>query len=100
MTEQRPSLYLFHGDDEFAINQELTKMRSRLGDETTADMNTTHIDGRSFNLDELIGATRAMPFLAERRLVVLIDPLGGLKSTQDRERFKAELEQIQTQLRW
>jgi DNA polymerase-3 subunit delta len=94
MVEQRPSIYLFHGDDEFAINQELAKMQSRLGDATTAEMNTTHLDGRSLNLDELVRAARSMPFIAERRLVILTDPLGGLKSQKDRERFKKELTQI------
>ena len=94
MTEQRPSIYLFHGDDEFAMNQEIAKMQSRLGDAATADMNTTHLDGPSLDIAELVQATRAMPFLAERRLVILTDPLGGLASTKVRERFKKELEQI------
>ena len=69
MSATRPSVYLLHGDDEFALTQEITKMREHLGDPTTADMNTTYLDGRSLDLDELTRSVRAMPFLAERRLV-------------------------------
>jgi len=92
MTDRKPVVYIFHGDDEFAIGQTLTEIESQMGDPSTAAMNTTTLDGRNLNLDELIQATRAMPFLAERRLVVLTDPLGSLKSSTDRDKFKSILE--------
>ena len=94
MSATRPSVYLLHGDDEFALAQEIAKMRELLGDPTTADMNTTHLDGRSLDLDELVRAVRAMPFLADRRLVILSDPLAGMKSPKTRERFKKELASV------
>jgi len=94
MTAQPPAVYIFHGDDDFAITEEISKMRARLGDATTADMNTTQLEGRSLDLDELVRAARAMPFMATRRLVIITDPLPGLKSQSARERFKKELEQV------
>ena len=94
MAESKPVVYIFHGDDEFAIGQTLGGIESQLGDPSTAEMNTTHLDGRALNLDELVRATRAMPFLAERRLVVVLDPLGALKSSKDRDKFKKILEEV------
>jgi DNA polymerase-3 subunit delta len=88
MTESKPVVYIFHGDDEFALGESLTGIRAQMGDPSTAEMNTTYLDGRSLNLDELVRATRAMPFLSDRRLVVLRDPLGSLKSSTVRDKFK------------
>ena len=94
MTESKPVVYIFHGDDEFATGQALEGIESQMGDPATAEMNTSHLDGRAFNMDELVQATRSMPFLAERRLVVLMDPLGSLKSSKDRDKFKTILENV------
>ena len=91
MTENKPAVYIFNGDDDYAISQALEGIVSQMGDPSTADMNTTYLEGRSFNLDELVQATRAMPFLSDRRLVVLVDPLSALKSNKDRDRFKEVL---------
>ena len=94
MTESKPVVYIFHGDDEFATSQALAGIESQMGDPSTAEMNTTYLDGRVLNLDELVRATRSMPFLAERRLVVLTDPLGAMKSSKARDKFKSILESV------
>jgi len=90
----RPVVYILHGDDEFAIHETITSLEAKVGDAATADMNTTRLDGSSFSVDSMVTATHAMPFLADRRLVILTDPLGGMKSPQVRDRFKAALESI------
>ncbi|MFC1997954.1 DNA polymerase III subunit delta, partial [Chloroflexota bacterium] len=92
MTESKPVVYIFHGDDEFASGQALAGIKSQMGDPSTAEMNTTYLDGRTLNLDELVRTTRTIPFLAERRLVVLTDPLGSMKSSKARDKFKSILE--------
>jgi DNA polymerase-3 subunit delta len=94
MTESKPVVYIFHGDDEFAIGAALAGIEAQMGDPSSAQMNTTYLDGRALDLDELVRATRAMPFLAERRLVVLKDPLGSLKSSTIRDKFKDILESV------
>jgi len=91
MTDSKPVVYIFHGDDEYAISQALAGIIAQMGDPSTAEMNITYLDGRSLNLDELVRASRAVPFLSERRLVVVTDPLGALKSSKDREKFKSIL---------
>ncbi len=94
MTESKPVVYIFHGDDEFAIAQALKGIASQMGDPVSAEMNITHLDGRSLNMDKVVQTTQAMPFLAKRRLVVLADPLGSMKSSKDRDKFKSLLEGV------
>jgi DNA polymerase-3 subunit delta len=65
--------YLLHGEDEYSRSLELAKMKTRLGDPTTADLNTTVLDGRTTTLAELTHACDTVPFLAERRLVIVND---------------------------
>jgi DNA polymerase-3 subunit delta len=94
MAENKPVVYIFHGDDEFAIGHALAGIESQMGDPTTAGMNTTTLDGRVLNLDELVRATRALPFLSDRRLVILTDPLGSMKSAKARDKFKNILDSV------
>jgi len=63
--------YVFHGDDEYTVRQTLDGMKAKLGDAATADLNTTVLDGRSLLLDELRLTCDSMPFLAEKRLVIV-----------------------------
>jgi len=94
MAESAPVVYLLHGEDEFKISQFLSEMEGKLGDPATASMNITYLDGGSLNIEELPASANAMPFLAKRRLVVIENPLGRLKSPTDRDRFKDILEKI------
>jgi DNA polymerase-3 subunit delta len=64
-------LHVFHGDDEFSLRQVLDEMKAKLGDETTADLNTTVLDGRSLALDDLRVTCDTLPFLANTRLVIV-----------------------------
>jgi DNA polymerase-3 subunit delta len=64
-------IYAFYGDNEYAIRQDVDKLKAGLGDPATADLNTTVLDGRSLSVDELRLAASAMPFLAPSRLVIV-----------------------------
>lgn len=63
--------YVFHGEDEYSLREKLDEMKSRLGDESTADLNTTVLDGRSLSLDELRTTCDTLPFLSNQRLVIV-----------------------------
>ena len=84
-------LYVLHGDDEFTRSEELAKLRSKLGDPTVASLNTTVLSGRDVNLSALVQACDALPFMAERRLVIVQDllsrfePKEGRKTSKDRQ---------------
>lgn len=94
MTAEKPVVYIFHGEDEFSIAQEVSKLKSKLDGPAVADMSTTQMDGRAFNLAELRMTCLAAPFMAHRRLVILTHPLAGLSTPSARETFVSLLEQI------
>ena len=75
MAEDRPVVYIFHGDDSHAIQKAIAGMVAKLGDSGLADLNLTRLDGRSASEDDLRSAALSMPFLAERRIVLLANPL-------------------------
>jgi DNA polymerase-3 subunit delta len=91
---ETPVVYILHGDDEYAIAGFIASMETKMGDPSLAAMNTTRMEGSAYSLENLAATVCAMPFLAERRLVILADPLGGMKSTAVREKFTSILEKV------
>ena len=73
--EEKPVVFILRGDDDFEINKFVHTLIARLGDPAMADLNTSRLEGRSTNEDALRSAALAMPFLADRRLVILNNPL-------------------------
>jgi len=72
--------YLLQGEDEFGRAEELTRLRSELAasDPVMADLNTSVLDGSHLTLDELRHVCDSLPFMAERRLVIVHGLLGRL----------------------
>ena len=89
-----PIVYLLIGEDEFAISQTLADLQARLEDPTTAAMNTTRLEGSSFNPEQLLSIAGVMPFLARRRLVILVNPLARLGHKPIQQKFLSHLEQL------
>jgi DNA polymerase-3 subunit delta len=89
-----PVIYLLNGDDEFAIAEFLGEIVHKMGDPALAELNTTRLDGRTYNLDELPQVTNAAPFLTKRRLVILTNPTTRLTSEPLRNKFCGLLEKI------
>ena len=71
MPTSPPIIYYLFGTDEFAISEEIRTMRSKLGDDTTADMNTAYFDGSNLDMATFEETCMSMPFLTDRRIVVL-----------------------------
>lgn len=92
MPEEKPIVYILHGDDPLAINRFVDGMAARLGDPATAELNITRLEGQQANDEEVRTAALAIPFLAERRLVILTQPLARLNSEAARDRFQAFLD--------
>ena len=57
--------------DEFLGAERVESLRRAFGDPTLADLNTTYLDGHRVTLGDLQAAADSLPFLAERRLVVV-----------------------------
>ena len=99
MPDQKPIVYILRGDDEEAIKSHIDRFYSSLGTPDMAEMNTSRLEGRSADINDLRAVTLALPFLTERRLVILEDalrPFDG-RGKQDRgAEFLALLESLPT----
>ena len=85
MTKPAPTFYIFHGADEFTRAETLADFKRRLGPPDTVDLNTTILDGGTLTLAKLRHACDAIPFLAEKRLVIVEGLLSRLAPRKDRE---------------
>lgn len=90
--EAKPVVYLLHGDDPFGIERALDTMLSKMGDPGMAELNCSRLDGREASVEMVAGVANSMPFLAERRMVVLKYPLAKVTSEAVRERFRGLLD--------
>ena len=63
--------YILHGEDEFSRSEQIKKFRAQMGDPQFADLNTSQLDGRKVTLSELQHACDAVPFLSDKRLVIV-----------------------------
>jgi DNA polymerase-3 subunit delta len=84
---EKPVVYLLHGDDTFAMTHFVEELYNRMGEPSMADLNTIRLDGRLASDEDLRNAAFAMPFLAERRMVVLSNPLARLSAEGAHKRF-------------
>jgi DNA polymerase-3 subunit delta len=86
-------LSLLHGNDEFAISAAMEKLCDGLGDSSTASMNISRFDGRSgVDFESLNTAVNATPFLAPRRVMLLVHPAAAFSSSEGRKKFLDLLE--------
>ena len=73
-------IYIFHGADSFSMKEAVTELREALGPVDVRDANTTVASRQELSPSQLVQVCHAVPFLAERRLVIvegLLDSLGG-----------------------
>jgi DNA polymerase-3 subunit delta len=64
-------LYIFHGPDDFTRKEKINELRAAMGNPSTADLNTTVLEGRDLRLSDIRHHADAMPFLADKRLVIV-----------------------------
>ncbi len=64
-------LYVLYGEDDFSRQQVLNEIKNTVGDETALATNTTVLDAPQATVDQLRMVAEAMPFLAEKRLVII-----------------------------
>ena len=90
MTNPTPTFYVFHGADEFTRAETLADFKRKLGPPDTVDLNTTLLDGRNLTLAKLHHVCDAIPFLAEKRLVIVEGLLTQLTSRKNRKLSTAQ----------
>ena len=64
-------LYILFGQDNYSLRLSLEKIKRGIGDQALLAANITTIDGQEVALGQLRAACEAMPFLAEKRLVII-----------------------------
>lgn len=94
LNQEKPTIYLLQAEDEFAAAHFLHEMEERVGKAGMGDLNTQYLDGREINLEQLREAALALPFLVERRLVVLDHPLALIHDESSRIKFLDCLRQV------
>jgi len=63
--------YILHGDEEFRRSEAVARLKSRMISDGMGDLNIMVLDGRTVGLNELIDACKVIPFLTNRRLVIV-----------------------------
>ena len=64
-------IYVFHGDDTFSANEALAELAEAVGPPDLRALNTSRFDAGGFSVNAFLAAAMVVPFLAERRLVVV-----------------------------
>jgi len=69
-------LYILWGQDDFSLYESLEEIKRGIGDQALLAVNTTILDGQQLTLDQLRTVCETVPFLAEKRLVIVRGLLG------------------------
>ena len=64
-------LYILLGQDDYTLGHSLEEIKRSIGDQTLLVANTTTLDGYQVTLDQLKTVCETVPFLAEKRLVIV-----------------------------
>ncbi len=98
-----PTFYILHGDDSISRDAALARMRKAMGED--GDLNRSEFDGTQTSAAEVLAAVKSLPFLAEKRLVIVHGLLARLtrrnqsrEGAQDRSLAKLELDRLVEEL--
>src|SRR5689334_24995252 len=86
-------IHLLYGPDEFSRSEALGALKATVPTDL-ADLNLSVLEGRRLKLDALIAACEVLPFIAERRLVIVHDILKHQKAGKERDELRAYLERV------
>lgn len=91
-------IYLLYGEDELGVSETISGLKERLrSEDAMADLNTTELEGARLTVKALRAAADALPFMGERRMVVVrglvgrCNPRGGDRSKESRAELVAAL---------
>lgn len=83
-------IYVLHGEDSFSATEALRELLAAVGPEDVRASNVTEIEAREFSVDKLAAAAMVVPFLADRRVVIVRGLMGTAESGQRRGRRRAQ----------
>ncbi len=70
-------IYVFHGEDNFSANEALQQTLASAGPAEMRESNVTRLDAGEYTLEKFGAAAMVVPFLADRRIVVVRGLLGA-----------------------
>lgn len=89
---QPKTFYIFHGEDDIAIEEAVNKLRAGMGE--YGDMNTSEFEGENVSVPEILNAVSSYPFLADKRLVIVKGLITHLTRKGAGETGKRGIEQL------
>ena len=89
-----PTFYVFHGEDEFSRKAQITAMKDAMND--PSGLNIAILDGTQIAVMEAINTARAVPFLSDKRLIIVEGMLENLSKSSIGN--KAELDRLVEEL--
>lgn len=75
----KSNLYFMTGDDPFSLREEIQRWKQGFL-EKFGDTDLEELDGETTPIEQIAGAVQALPFLSEKRLVILKNFLGSQKA--------------------
>lgn len=72
-------IYLIYGEDSLSVEETLASLRVDSGPDELYDVNTTTLNGASVSIAELEAAWSAVPFMADKRIVIVRDLLARME---------------------
>lgn len=66
-------VYLIYGDEELLLERAVRRLRDRVAEVADLDFNFDVFEGESADADAIVAAANTLPFMSERRLVVVRD---------------------------
>lgn len=85
------NILFLYGTDEFAITRRIAEIAAKTDKE---GMNTSRLEARLASDEELNNAVNAMPFLSDKRLVVLTNPSQKFNNAEAKKKFTVYLANI------
>jgi DNA polymerase-3 subunit delta len=79
-------LYVYHGEDEFSLQEELAALKAQLDSDGMLASNTSQLDGGRLQPADLLAPCSTIPFLGSHRLVIVEGLLGRFESPRGKER--------------
>ncbi len=83
-------LYMLFGPDDFSLRERLKELKKGWDDEGSLAINTTLFEAERLTLNELVDACNTMPFLGQRRLVMVEGLLSRFESERAQERSRGD----------
>lgn len=77
--------YILYGEDDFSIHGELDGIKSSLGEPEMVAHNTCFLDGRRLTFQQVAAVCDALPFLAQKRLVIVEGLLSRFEPPRGRD---------------